>query len=161
MPLSFRITETMTGTHHFVEPALGDSAERPAWFRVTWGNALGTLVRQAASRRPLVHRFSGVVNVEGLTAGEVPCEGTLSLDYAKAQRITYDLAFRAASGDPFTMFAEKVEVDLLRPLQLVKTHTTAYASIRDASGRVVSRAVLHFRPESLGTFVRSFRLSLA
>jgi hypothetical protein len=156
MPLAFHITETMTGLHHFVDPALGDAEERPCWFRITWGSALSTTARLALARKPLLHAFSGVVRVDGLTEGEAPCEGTLSLDYVKG-KITYDLSFRAR-GAPYTMQAEKVDVDLSRPVSLVKTHTTAYSAVRDREGRVISRGVLHFRPESMGQFVRSLRL---
>ena len=157
MPLAFEVTETMTGRHHFVVPALGDADERPCWFRITWGNAFGATLRGALARRPITLPFRGVVCVEGLTEGEAPCEGTLTLDYVAAHRLRYDLAFEA-KGERYTLRADKVDVHLARPVALIKTHTTAYLEVRDAAAKVVSRGVLHFRPESLASFVRSGRV---
>lgn len=157
MAFAFRLTETMTGLHHFVDPTFGSSDERPCWFRVDWGEGLGATIRDAIARRPLVNALRGTISVEGLTSGEVACEGTLTLDYLAARRLRYELAFEAR-GRAFTLRADKRDVELRRPLALIKTHTTAYLEVRDADGHVVSRGVLHFRPESLGAFVRSAKL---
>jgi hypothetical protein len=159
MSLAFHLTETMSGLHHFVD-ASGGSDERPVSFRLTWGSglapSLGTLLR----RRQMVHPCAGVVLVEGLTDGEAPCNGTLSIDYFGERSIVYSLGF-AVGGRRFTLHAEKRGVDLSRPVSLVKTHTTAYMKICDAAGGVVSRGVLHFHGDSIGEFARSFRVSRA
>lgn len=156
MSLAFRMTETMSGLHTFVDPALGAPDERQWSFRVRWGSPLAAAMWRGLRGKPIENAFSGVVSVDGLTRGEVPCEGALTLDY-RAGLITYALSFEV-DGRRHTLVAEKREVDLTRPLELSKTHTTAYGVIRDEAGRVISRGVLHFRPETLGAFLRSFRV---
>lgn len=156
MALAFRMTETMSGLHCFVDPALGAPDERRWYFRVRWGSPLGAAVWRGLVGQPIENPFAGVVSIEGLTPGEVACEGKLTLDY-RAGRLTYELTF-GLDGKRYALTAEKREVDLLRPLELSKTHTTAYGVLRDEAGRVISRGVLHFRPETMGAFLRSFRV---
>jgi hypothetical protein len=156
MSLAFRMTETMSGLHCFVDPALGAPDERRWSFRVRWGSALGTAAWRGLRGKPIENAFTGDVTIDGLTHGEVPCEGTLTLDY-RAGLLTYTLSFDV-DGRRHTLVAEKREVDLTKPFELSKTHTTAYGVLRDDTGRVLSRGVLHFRPETLGAFLRSFRV---
>jgi hypothetical protein len=159
MPLAFRMTESMSGLHHFVDPARGAPDERPWSFRLTWGSAIGAAGMAALTGKPIVNPFTGTVTVDGLTRGAAPCDGSLTLDY-RAGKLTYELAFEV-DGARYALTAEKRDVDLLSPMQLAKTHTTAYASIRDADGKIISRGVLNFLPETTGAFMRSFRLTMA
>jgi hypothetical protein len=159
MPLAFKITETMRGAHHFVDPTRGEAIDRPMHFVIDWGAPI------ASSINPLSQRFmsyaaSGVITVDGLTSGEVPCEGSLEIDYLGLRKIVYELVFQAG-GQTFRYKGEKTNVDLLRPLQLVKTHTTCYGSIVDESGHIVSKSVVHFEPETMWPFLSSFRLRRA
>jgi hypothetical protein len=156
MSLGFRMTETMSGLHSFVDPSLGAPDERPWSFRVRWGSPIGSAMWRSLRGKPVENPFAGVVSVDGLTHGEVPCEGTLTLDY-RAGRLTYALSFEV-DGRRHTLVAEKRDVDLAKPLELAKTHTTAYGAIRDEAVRVIARGVLHFRAEALGAFLRSFRV---
>ena len=158
MPLSFTITETMSGLHHFVDPARGDANDRRFYFRLDWG------ARRPEQLNPFGDRFlvfeaDGYVLVDGLTAGEVPCTGTLALDYFGRHTITYTLDFEV-DGEPYHFVGEKVDVNPLRPVMLVKTHTTCYGTLTDATGTIVSRSVTHFEPSAIVPFLTSFRLGL-
>ena len=55
---------------------------------------------------------------------------------------------------------EKVDVNPLNPIMLVKTHTTCYGTLTDATGAIVSRSVTHFEPSTIVPFLTSFRLGL-
>lgn len=156
--LQFRATELMTGQHHFVDPALGAPSDQPCHFRLTWGGPASQMLnplRRAAIR----YDAAGTIHFAGLTAGDVPCRGTIAIDYARAHQIDYDLAFDVG-GTHYRFHGEKTGVNPLRPIELVKTHTTCYGTLATADGRVVSRSVIHFLPETLSSFVKSFRLGL-
>ena len=158
MPLSFTITETMSGLHHFVDPERGDANDRRFYFRLDWG------ARRPSQLNPFGQEFlsfeaTGQILVDGLTAGEVPCTGTLELDYFGRHTITYVLDF-AVDGESYHFVGEKVDVNPLHPLMLVKTHTTCYGTLTDSTGTIVSRSVTHFEPRTLVPFLTSFRLGL-
>jgi hypothetical protein len=158
MPLSFTITETMSGLHHFVDPARGDANDRRCWFRLDWG------ARRAAQLNPfgdefLVFAATGQIFVDGLTDSDVPCRGTIELDYFGRHTITYELDFDV-DGEAYHFVGEKLDVNPLSPLMLVKTHTTCYGTLTDATGVIVSRSVTHFEPRALVPFLTSFRLGL-
>ena len=130
----------MTGAHHFVDPARGDAHDRRFYFRIDWG------ARRLAQLNPLSPEFlefdaEGVLLAEGLTPGEVPCRGTLRLDYLGSHTLTYTLSFEV-DGQPHRYVGEKVDVNLARPLMLVKTHTTCYGTVWDGEGRIVSRSMV-------------------
>ena len=100
-----------------------------------------------------------MIFVSGLTAGETPCQGTLRLDYIHSKSLRYELEFEV-DGTAYRYVGEKVDVNLLKPLFLVKTHTTCYGSItRDDDGAIVSRSVVHFEPHLALPFLFSFRIS--
>ena len=158
MSLSFTLTETMSGLHHFVDPGRGDANDRRFYFRLDWG------ARRPAQLNPFGQEFmifeaTGWILVDGLTPGEVPCTGTLEIDYFGRHTITYVLDFEV-DGESYHFVGEKVDVNPLRPLMLVKTHTTCYGTLTDAAGAVVSRSVTHFEPSTLVPFITSFRLGL-
>lgn len=157
MPIAFHANETMKGTHHFVTPALGPPTDRPCWFRLRWGAPLLESVNPFSSRF-LRYDASGVFVADRLTDGPAACSGSLELDYFGDLKITYDLCFQVA-GARYRFRGEKRDVDLRRPLQLIKTHTTCYGAITDDTGNVVSKSVLHFAPENLREFVASMRLA--
>jgi hypothetical protein len=156
MTLSFTITETMSGVHHFVAPSQGDASDRAFYFRLDWG------AERASQLNPWSPDFlefpaQGVIFVEGLTSAEVPCQGTLKLDYFRSQTLTYTLDFEVA-GKRHHFVGQKRKVNLANPLMLAKTHTTCYGTLTDAGGRIVSRSITHFEPETLPAFLSSFRL---
>ena len=153
MALRFNISETMAGTHHFVDPARDPGKDREIYFRIRWGAPIGGFVASRVKESDC----EGFVSVAGLTDGEVPCSGKLSLDYFGEHKLVYELDFEVA-GARHHLHAEKVGVELRRPFELAKTHTTAYGTLTDAQGNVVSRSVLHFSPQDLGRFAMSLRL---
>jgi hypothetical protein len=152
MGFRYELTESMAGTHHFVDPAYGSAQERACYFKLKWG----TRLRAAFAK---TNDAKGVLFVEGLTSRETPCEGTLVLDYPN-KTITYDLDFDH-DGKRYRLVAVKHDVNLLRPLALVKTHTTAYGTITDAAGNVVSKSVLHFLLDDVPRLLGSLRLKRA
>lgn len=153
MALRFDISETMAGTHHFVDAAREPGKDREMYFRIRWGAPIASFV----TSRVKTSDADGTIFVGGLTDGEVPCRGTLSLDYVDEKKLAYELDFEVA-GAPYHLSAAKVGVELARPLELAKTHTTAYGVVTDAKGTIVSRSILHFDPENLFRFARSLRL---
>jgi hypothetical protein len=155
MGLSFQMTECMRGAHHFVDPALGDASDRALYFRIRWSGALAAVLNPL-SPEFLRYQAQGVISVDGLTPGEVPCNGTLAVDYLREHKITYTLAF-----DRWRFVGEKVDVRLTRPVMLIKTHTTCYGRIEDEHGKIVSRSVVHFEPEDALGFLASTRVSWA
>lgn len=155
MGLSFQMTECMRGTHHFVDPARGDASDRSLYFRIRWSGQLASVLNPLSSEF-LRYAAEGVILVEGLTSGEVPCNGTLVLDYVREHKITYALQF-----DHYRFIGEKVDVRLTRPVMLIKTHTTCYGRIEDEQGKIISRSVVHFEPEDALGFLASTRVSRA
>jgi hypothetical protein len=153
MAVRFDVHETMAGTHHFVDASRDQGKDREIYFRLRWG---GALLAFLASRVKATDA-EGIVFVGGLTDSEVPCAGTLRLDYFGEHNITYDLDFDVA-GARYHLYAEKTGVLLHRPLELAKTHTTAYGTLTDARGEIVSRSVLHFDPQDLARFAGSVRV---
>ena len=156
MTITFAVTETMRGVHHFVDSARGPAEDRPFHFCIEWSAPL------ARSLRPWSDEFmryeaKGEIFAAGLTPRSTPCRGSLAIDYLADHTIRYDLEFEA-DGTTHRYEGTKTDVRLSRPLQLIKTHTTCYGRITDASGAIVSRSVLHFLPETTGAFLRSFRL---
>lgn len=159
MPLSFRFTETMRGQHHFVDPAYGDSTDRLIWFRLNWGAPLLSALNPF-SPDYFENAASGSISVQGLTSSLVPCEGHLRIDYLRHQRITYELNFEN-KNERFCFIGEKVDVDLRRPIELIKTHTTCYGAISNANGKVISKSVVHFPLDTTLRFLRSLRVTRA
>src|SRR5579883_2327065 len=153
MPLSIDVTETMRGEHELADPSAGSAGAHAMYFRLTWKNKVGALP-WLLGRRVRPHDARGVIFVEGLTDGEVPCAGTLALDYFGEKKIVYELSFEAR-GKRYRLHAEKVNVDLRKPLALLKTHTTCYGTLTDDAGKVVSRSVLRFEKDALGPMLRS------
>jgi hypothetical protein len=158
MSLSFTITETMSGLHHFVDPARGDANDRRFYFRLDWGARRGGQLNPFGPEF-LVFDAAGQILVDGLTTGEVPCTGTLELDYFGRHTITYALDFEV-DGERYHFVGEKVDVNPLHPIMLVKTHTTCYGTLTDSTGTIVSRSVTHFEPSAIVPFITSFRLGL-
>jgi hypothetical protein len=157
IPRGFSITETMKGDHHFVDPTLGSATDRLFYFRLDWGGAIADSFNPG-SEDFLAFEASGVIFVSGLTPGEVPCSGTLHIDYLRSRTLRYELDFEV-EGEPYRYVGEKVDVNLLNPLLLVKTHTTCYGTLTRGDGSIVSRSVAHFEPRSTLPFLMSFRLS--
>jgi hypothetical protein len=156
MVLKIRITETMRGQHHFVDPELGEPLDRSLHFRIDWSGEPKTALNPLDSGF-MTFDAAGVIDVEGLTKGEIPCAGSLRVDYFRGRTITYELDFEA-NGDRFRYVGQKVGVNLLRPVELIKTHTTCYGTITREDGRIVSKSVTHFEPDELVPFVASFRV---
>ncbi len=145
LALGFSFEETMSGSYHLLASPL---EERAISF------SLGA--RVAGMRRFLrdrLARVEGEVNVEGF-ADRRPFSGTLALKLFDERRLTYDFAFASNEGASCRFHGQK-DVTLLAPLD---TMTTLPASIYDAGGREIARAVLRFDTRgTLGTFLRSWR----
>lgn len=157
IPRGFSMTETMKGDHHFVDPALGSAADRLFYFRLDWGGAFAEAFNPGSGEF-LTFEATGVIFVSGLTAGEVPCTGTLKLDYLRSKTLRYELDFEV-EGEPYHYVGEKVDVNLLNPLLLIKTHTTCYGTLTRGDGAIVSRSVAHFEPRSTLPFLMSLRVA--
>lgn len=155
--MRLQISETMRGSHHFVDPALGAATDHRFYFIIDWGG-LPLEVLNPLSSMFMVFDAEGVILVEGLTDGEVPCTGKLTLDYFGSRSLRYELDFEVGDRG-YSYVGEKVDVDLRKPLLLVKTHTTCYGTLRRDDGAIVSRSVVHFEPEAIVPFLRSVRLS--
>ncbi len=154
--MKLKITETMRGTHHFVDPELGEATDRLFYFTIDWGGSPLEVLNPISSRF-LLFEAEGVILVEGLTPAEAPCRGTLTLDYFGGQRLRYELDFEV-EGENYFYVGEKVDVDLRKPLLLIKTHTTCYGTLRRGDGTIVSKSVAHFEPEAILPFIKSVRL---
>lgn len=159
MALVVTLTETMRGTHHFVDPALGDGSDLEFYFQIRWGGVMATVLNPLAPGF-LRYDAEGVIFAQGLHDSELPCRGELELDYLHQHKITYRLNFEH-QGKLLRYFGDKTDVNLLRPIMLIKTHTTCYGRIVDEQDRILSRSVLHFEPESIARFLASVRVSRA
>jgi hypothetical protein len=153
MAVRFDVSETMAGTHHFVDASREPGKDREAYFRIRWGGGLASFLTSRVKHADC----EGIIFIGGLTDSEVPCTGTLSLDYFGDHKITYELDFDVA-GARHHLHAEKTGVLLHRPLELAKTHTTAYGILTDSRGTIISRSVLHFDPQDLARFAGSVRV---
>ena len=152
---SFQITETMRGVHHFVNPSQGTAEDHDFYFTIDWRSSLFRAFNPLGPAF-MVFEAKGVIFVDGLTPGEVPCEGVLKVDYILSKTIRYTLDFEIG-GKRFQYVGEKIDVDLSQPWLLVKTHTTCYGKIVGEKGDVISRSVAHFEPQTMVPFLTSFR----
>lgn len=153
MALVFSISETMNGLHHFVDPALGPATDQKAFLRLQWGGPL----RHAINPLDLHFDAHGHLYFAGLTSDEVPCQGSITLDYLHQHVVRYELDF-SVEGQPYRYIGEKTDVRLRHPLLLTKTHTTCYGTVCNHAGTIVSRSVLHFDLLSMPAFVTSLRV---
>jgi hypothetical protein len=145
MNLGFSFQETMSGTYHLLSDPL---VERSIAF------SLGA--RVAGMRRFLKDKLAtidGEVQNEGY-ADKAPLSGTLCLKLLEERRLTYDFAFRANDGEGYRFHGQKDVAIIALP----QTMTTLPASLYDATGKEIARAVLRFDlHESLRPFLRSWR----
>jgi hypothetical protein len=143
--LGFSFHETMSGTYHLLAAPLDERA-----ITFSAGARVAGLSRFMKDK---MARLSGEITVEGF-ADRRPFEGTLALRLLDEQRLTYSFSFVGNDGQSYRFHGQK-DVMLIA---LVDTMTTLPASLYDASGKEVGRAVLRFDIRGdLGTFVRSFR----
>lgn len=159
MPLSFQMKETMSGTHHFVDPKWGPPEEQALWFTIEWGQTLPSFFTPSDPAF-MVAKSRGEIFIEGLTKSPVACSGSLSLSYLERRELRYELACHV-DGDRYLYSGVKKDVELWRPWLLPKTHTTCYGSLEDEQGRILSRSVLHFPSHVRGMmdFLKSLRLT--
>lgn len=148
LALGFSFEERMSGSYHLLASQLD---ERAIAFTLT--------ARVAGARqflRDKLARIQGEVNVEGF-ADASPLAGTLALKLLDERRLTYDFTFPANDGKTYRFHGQK-DVTLIA---LIDTMTTLPASLYDAAGREVARAVLRFDTRGeLATFLRSWRMRL-
>ena len=150
----FRLDETMSGSHHFVNQA-GPDGEHPLSFSVTWGTRHLLDWLNPLSSRFMSNFLQGHISVGGLVTA-APCSGTLDLRYLQEASIRYTIDFKGSDAHPYRYVGEKVN---LRPWNLHKTHTTCYGTIVDlVSGEHVSKSIVYFHLASLPTFLASVRL---
>ena len=154
--LGFRMEEVMKGTHRF-EPGAGPPGEHPMEFRVVWGPEHITAWLNPRQDGFLRQPLEGRVTIGGLCTN-VPCKGSLDLDYFRGNRIVYTFEF-SVDGTPYRFVGEKVNI---KPWNLPVSHTTCYGVLTEKeTGRLVSRSVTHFRLDTALDFVLSFRPVLA
>jgi hypothetical protein len=143
--LGFTFEETMSGTYHLLTDPL---VERSIAFSVG--------ARVAGMRQFLKDKMAtidGEVDIEGF-ADKKPLSGTLCLKLLEERRLTYDFTFRANDGAGYRFHGQK-DVTMVG---LAQTMTTLPASLYDATGKEIARAVLRFDlHESLRPFLRSWR----
>ena len=152
--VGFRIDEVMSGTHTF-EPGCGPTGRLPMQFRVTWGHP-----HLAAFANPLGDQFGratldGTVSIDFLCQ-DAPCQGSFELKYLSEHAIRYTFEFEA-NGNRYRYVGEKVNI---WPWNLPVSHTTCFGTLVEAaSGKLISRSVLHFRMSTMLPFVASLRLA--
>ncbi len=156
LPKTFAISEVMQGTHHFVDPNLGEPFERLFYFRIDWSGALPEALDPRKAEF-MTFDTEGMIFVGGLTPAEVPCRGSMRVDYIHSKSIRYELDFEHDGAD-YHFIGEKIDINLLNPVMLAKTHTTCYGSLARDDGSVLSKSVTHFEPRAMIPFVMSFRL---
>jgi hypothetical protein len=145
MTLGFSFEETMSGTYHLLSHPF---VERPIAFSL---GARVAGIRQFLKDK--MARVEGTVSIEGF-ADERPLEGTLCLKLLEERRLTYDFSFRANDGEKYRFHGQK-DVTMIA---LAQTMTTLPASLYDAKGTEIARAVLRFDLRgSLRPFLRSWR----
>jgi hypothetical protein len=148
MALGFSFDETMSGSYHLLSSQLD---ERAVAFTL---HARVAGIRQFLKDK--LARIDGEVTVEGFATGS-PLTGTLALKLFDEQRLTYDFTFRADDGKTYRLHGQK-DVTMIA---LTDTMTTLPASIYDAGGGEIARAVLRFDLRgSLVDFLRSWRMRL-
>ena len=136
--------------------ALGSAADSLFYFRIDWNGGVPSVFNPLGSDF-MTFDAEGMIYVGGLTPGEVPCRGILTVDYFRTKTIRYELDFDL-DDELYHYVGEKVDVNLLKPLFLIKTHTTCYGTLSRSDGIIISRSVTHFEPETLVPFIRSFHL---
>jgi hypothetical protein len=145
MGLGFSFRETMSGTYHRLDAPLEERA-----IAFTIGARVSGLKQFL---RDKVAHIEGEVDVEGLADCQ-PLVGTLTLKLLDEKRLAYSFAFRANDGNDYRFHGQK-DVMLIA---LVSTMTTLPASLYDAAGKEIARAVLRFDVRSdLKSFLRSWR----
>lgn len=152
--VGFRIDEVMSGSHTF-EPGCGPAGRLPMEFRVTWGHP-----HLAKFANPLDDQFgkaelAGTVSIDFLCQ-DTPCQGTFELNYLSEHTIRYQFEFDA-NKVRFRYVGEKVNI---WPWNLPVSHTTCFGTLIEvATGKLISRSVVHFRMSTMLPFVASFRLA--
>ncbi len=148
LALGFSFAETMQGSYHLLS---SQTDERAISFTI---GARVAGLRQFLKDK--LARIEGEVNVEGF-AEHRPLTGTLGLKLLDERRLTYDFSFRGDDRKEYRFHGQK-DVTMIA---IHDTMTTLPASIYDASGREIARAVLRFDVRGdISTFLRSWRLRL-
>lgn len=143
----FRFRETMRGTFHRLDTPAEDRAIEIALA------VEAEDVRRFA--RDKTWSVTGHVDAEGFAAHRA-LGGTIEMHLFDERRVPYRCRFTGDDGDEYELRGQK-EFFALSP---VESLTVLPASIYDARGEEVARAVLRFDARNeLGTFVRSFRLA--
>ncbi len=146
MRLGFHFTQSMTGAYHFLDTP---TDERSIRFTIT-------------ARADSVPRFvldkvvevTGTLDMEAFATAR-PLGGTLRLKLIEDRRLRYDLTFTADDGKPYVLRGEQ-DVMLIA---VVDSLTTLPASLYDAAGRELARALLRFDLQrDFGTLLKSIRI---
>ncbi len=146
---SFEFSETMSGNYHLLSAASLD--ERAISLRPASGAKVDGHSPVPPKTRPRGSKAKS--NIEGF-ADKRPLRGTLWLKLFDEQRLTYDFTFDADDGRRCRFHGQK-DVTMI---DLFDTMTTLPASIYDAAGSEIARAVLRFDLHgSLRPFLRSWR----
>lgn len=152
--LGFKMDEEMIGEHQF-EPGMGPEGKFPFEFRVTWGPKNFFSWIDPRSQDFLTQPLQGVITVGGLCY-DVPCEGTLKLDYFNENKIRYTFDFKVKEKD-YLFIGEKINI---KPWNLPVSHTTCYGTVVEKDTNIlISRSVTFFKLKTAPAFLASFRLA--
>jgi len=150
----FKIDEVMSGEHEF-EPGMGPGGKHKFEFRVTWGPQEVANWLNPKSSDFLTQPLQGTVTAGGLCY-EIPCQGTLQLDYFGERKIRYIFDFEVEDTE-YQYIGEKVNI---WPWNLPFSHTTCFGTVVEKDSRkLVSRSVTYFKLHTTPQFLSSFRLT--
>lgn len=151
--VGFRMDETMSGEHEFVESD-GKTDKAPMEFTVTWGTDNLFEWLNPFSEQFMLNTLEGTISIDGLCE-DAPCTGTLALRYFDEQKIRYTLDFEV-DGVEYCYIGEKRNI---YPWNLHVSHTTCYGEVREKeSDKLVSKSITYFRLNTVPSFLSSFQL---
>lgn len=147
--LGFRIDETMTGEHEWVN---GKTGKQFMEFQVNWGADSLLTWSNPFHEDFMTNYLEGTVTIEGLCEA-APCYGKLELRYFTEQKIRYTFEFEAA-GEQYQFIGEKRDI---YPWNLPWSHTCCFGELRKAGEpAVLSKSITHFRWKTLPAMLSSF-----
>ena len=149
--VGFRMEETMTGEHEFVD---GQAGKLPMEFKVIWGSKNLVDWSNPFDKDFMSNSLEGTVTIEGLCQ-DAPCTGRLELRYFSEQKIKYCFDFEV-KGKTYQYRGEKRNI---YPWNLPYSHTCCFGEVRLlATNELISTSMTHFHWDTLPDFLGSFEL---
>jgi hypothetical protein len=148
MGLGFELAESFSGTYYRLDDPMRDCA-----MRLTLRVSVDGMRRFVRERKA---KAEGTLFAEGLAEGPAgrALRGALSMKLLDEKRIPYDLAFMGDDGGTYRLRGQR---DFFMH-DAVDSLTILPASLYDAQGAEIGRAVLRFDPRTeLPKMLRSFR----